>query len=171
MTFVAAVAQGLLMKPPDQSLPFKTWKLTDHWAGILEIQATLNLLCETISALKKKKKNLTSNNLQMYTPHLGLTLNNFLVYQYFTSPERYLRFTCECNHGDSQGLLSHKIAGFQMYSFTEESQWTRLPQNNGCSLEDEENNNIFCFENIYAEGLSLSTEETVQIISVIYQII
>lgn len=57
-----------------------------------------------------------------------------------------------------------------MYSFTEESQWTRLPQNNGCSLEEEEND-IFCIENIYAEGLRLSTEERVQIISVIYQII
>lgn len=78
MTLVAAVAQGLLMKPPDQSLPFKTWKLTDHWAWILGIQATLNLLCETISALKKTQ-NLTSHNLQMYTPHLILTLNNFLA--------------------------------------------------------------------------------------------
>lgn len=50
MTLVAAVAQGLLMKPPDQSLPFKTWKLTDHWTGIWGLQATLNLLCETNSA-------------------------------------------------------------------------------------------------------------------------
>lgn len=48
--------------------------------------------------------------------------------------------------------------------------WTRLPQNNGCSLEEEENY-IFCVENIYAEGLRLSTEERVKIISVIYQII
>lgn len=50
MTLVAAVALGLLMKPPDQSLPFKTWKLTDHWTGILGFKATLNLLCETNSA-------------------------------------------------------------------------------------------------------------------------
>lgn len=50
MTLVAAVAQGLLMKPCDQSLPFKTWKLTDHWTGILRLQGTLNLLCETNSA-------------------------------------------------------------------------------------------------------------------------
>ncbi len=50
MTLVAAVAQGLLMKPLDQSLLFKTWKLTDHWTGILGLQATLNLLCETNSA-------------------------------------------------------------------------------------------------------------------------
>lgn len=33
MTLVAAVAQGLLMKPPDRLLSFKTWKLTDHWTG------------------------------------------------------------------------------------------------------------------------------------------
>lgn len=33
MTLVAAVAQGLLMKPPDRLLSFKTWKLTDHWSG------------------------------------------------------------------------------------------------------------------------------------------
>lgn len=52
MTLVAAAAQGLLMKPPDQSLLFKTWKLTDHWTGILGLQATVNLLCETNSAPK-----------------------------------------------------------------------------------------------------------------------
>lgn len=50
MTLVAAVALGPLMKPCDQLLPFKTWKLTDHWTGILGLQATLNLLCETNSA-------------------------------------------------------------------------------------------------------------------------
>lgn len=37
MTLVAAVAQGLLMKPPDQLQAFKTWKRNDHWTGILGI--------------------------------------------------------------------------------------------------------------------------------------
>lgn len=33
MTLVVAVAQGLLMKPRDRLLLFKTWKLIDHWTG------------------------------------------------------------------------------------------------------------------------------------------
>lgn len=77
MTLVAAAAQGLLMKPPDQSLLFKTWKLTDHWTGILGLQATVNLLCETNSAPKPSccQDTLTHTHSQyVHAAHLNLLL-------------------------------------------------------------------------------------------------
>lgn len=109
MTLVAAVAQGLLMKPSNQSLPFKTRKLTDHWTGVWGVQTIINPLCGTISVPNPNscQHTHTRKTHTLHFPTYCLKCSNWPyfspqhthIHQCFTLLGLYLRLICkhQCN--------------------------------------------------------------------------
>lgn len=105
MTLVAVVAQGLLMKPPDQPQLFKTWKLTDYWTGILGLQATLNLLRETNSAPAQAA--VETHRPHVHRAHINLLLTMLQLTVTLSTTHSYQSLTlCELYHRVPRYIIS-----------------------------------------------------------------